>query len=60
MMHDTHIMERNMGTVKGKSVILTGGAGEIAREVAAQFLTGGAQVLLVDVNETALQTSPRK
>jgi NAD(P)-dependent dehydrogenase (short-subunit alcohol dehydrogenase family) len=48
-------MEGNMGTVNGKSVILTGGAGEIAREVAAQFLTGGAQVLLVDVNETALQ-----
>jgi meso-butanediol dehydrogenase/(S,S)-butanediol dehydrogenase/diacetyl reductase len=47
--------EWNMGTVKGKSVILTGGAGEIAREVAAQFLAGGAQVLLVDVNEAALQ-----
>ena len=44
-----------MGTVKGKAVILTGGAGEIAREVAAQFLAGGAQVLLVDVNEAALQ-----
>ena len=44
-----------MGTVNGKSVIITGGAGEIAREVAAQFLAGGAQVLLVDMNEEALQ-----
>ena len=44
-----------MGTVEGKSVIITGGAGEIAREVAAQFLAGGAQVLLVDMNEKALR-----
>ncbi|MEP1470117.1 MAG: glucose 1-dehydrogenase [Halieaceae bacterium] len=44
-----------MTTVSGKSVIITGGAGEIAREVASQFLAGGAQVLLVDLNESALQ-----
>jgi NAD(P)-dependent dehydrogenase (short-subunit alcohol dehydrogenase family) len=44
-----------MTTVSGKSVIITGGAGEIAREVARQFLAGGAQVLLVDLNESALQ-----
>lgn len=44
-----------MTTVSGKSVILTGGAGEIAREVASQFLAGGAQVLLVDMNESALK-----
>ena len=44
-----------MTTVSGKSVILTGGAGEIAREVASQFLSGGASVMLVDMNESALQ-----
>ena len=44
-----------MTTVSGKSVILTGGGGEIGREVARQFLAGGAQVLLVDLNESALQ-----
>ena len=44
-----------MGGVNGKSVIITGGAGEIAREVAAQFLAAGAQVLLVDINEDALR-----
>jgi NAD(P)-dependent dehydrogenase (short-subunit alcohol dehydrogenase family) len=44
-----------MGSVSGKSVILTGGAGEIAREVARQFLDGGAKVLLVDLDEPALQ-----
>jgi NAD(P)-dependent dehydrogenase (short-subunit alcohol dehydrogenase family) len=44
-----------MATVQGKSVILTGGAGEIAREVARQFLDGGAHVLLVDINKPALQ-----
>ena len=41
--------------MNGKSVIITGGAGEIAREVAAQFLAAGAQVLLVDINEDALR-----
>ena len=44
-----------MTTVSGKSVILTGGGGEIGREVARQFLDGGAQVLLVDLNESALE-----
>ena len=46
-----------MAGVHGKSVIITGGAGEIARELAAQFLAGGAQVLLVDVNEDALRVA---
>lgn len=48
-----------MATVSGKSVILTGGAGEIAREAASQFLAGGASVLLVDLNESALQETAR-
>jgi len=46
-----------MATVSGKSVILTGGAGEIAREIASQFLAGGAQVLLVDLDESSLKVA---
>ncbi len=44
-----------MGTVSGKSVILTGGAGDIANAVAARFLEGGASVMLVDLDESGLQ-----
>jgi NAD(P)-dependent dehydrogenase (short-subunit alcohol dehydrogenase family) len=44
-----------MGNVTGKSVILTGGAGDIAKVVAKQFLEGGAKVLLVDLDESNLQ-----
>lgn len=39
-----------MSAVSGKSVIITGGAGEIARAVASQFLACGAQVLLMAIN----------
>ncbi len=42
-------MERAvMSGVKDKVVILTGGAGDIARVVATKLLDGGAKVLLVD------------
>lgn len=44
-----------MGTVSGKSVILTGGAGDIAQAVAARFLEGGASVMLVDLDKSRLQ-----
>ena len=44
-----------MGTVTGKSVILTGGAGDIAVVVARNFLEAGAQVMLVDLDEEKLQ-----
>lgn len=44
-----------MATVTGKSVILTGGAGDIARVVAQRFLDAGAQVMLVDLNEDKLR-----
>jgi NAD(P)-dependent dehydrogenase (short-subunit alcohol dehydrogenase family) len=37
-----------MSGVKDKVVIVTGGAGDIARVVAAKLLDGGAKVLLVD------------
>jgi NAD(P)-dependent dehydrogenase (short-subunit alcohol dehydrogenase family) len=46
-----------MITVEGKSVIITGGAGEIALAAARQFLQGGAQVLLVDLDEARLQAA---
>lgn len=44
-----------MTNVKDKSVILTGGAGDIGKVVAQLFLTHGAKVMLVDRNEAALQ-----
>lgn len=44
-----------MATVRGKSVIITGGAGDIARVAARKFLEGGARVLLVDLDEAALE-----
>jgi NAD(P)-dependent dehydrogenase (short-subunit alcohol dehydrogenase family) len=44
-----------MANVKDKSVVLTGGAGDIARVVAARFVDAGARVLLVDLDETKMQ-----
>ncbi|MEZ5570980.1 MAG: SDR family NAD(P)-dependent oxidoreductase [Halioglobus sp.] len=44
-----------MARVAGKSVILTGGAGDIAQVVAKNFLAAGAQVMLVDRDENKLQ-----
>ena len=44
-----------MTGVDGKSVILTGGAGDIGRAVATQFAAAGARVLLVDLDEAGLQ-----
>mgnify|MGYP001829224800 CR=1 FL=1 len=46
-----------MPGVEHKSIIITGGAGEIAQEAARQCLAGGAQVLLVDIDEAALQAA---
>ena len=43
-----------MGKLAGKSVILTGGAGDIAAVVAARFLAAGASVVLVDIDEEKL------
>jgi NAD(P)-dependent dehydrogenase (short-subunit alcohol dehydrogenase family) len=45
-----------MAAVENKSVIITGGAGDIAKVAARCFVDGGATVLLVDINETALQS----
>jgi NAD(P)-dependent dehydrogenase (short-subunit alcohol dehydrogenase family) len=44
-----------LGNVTGKSVILTGGAGDIAKVVAAKLVAAGARVLLVDLDESNLQ-----
>ena len=44
-----------MTSVDGKSIILTGGAGDIGREAARQFTAAGARVLLVDLDEARLQ-----
>ena len=46
-----------MPDVNNKSIILTGGAGDIARVAAARFIEGGARVLLVDIDEAALEST---
>lgn len=43
-----------MGTVTGKVVVLTGGAGDIARVAAKAFLAAGARMLLVDLDADKL------
>ncbi|MCX2983158.1 SDR family oxidoreductase [Halieaceae bacterium IMCC14734] len=43
-----------MATVTGKVVVLTGGAGDIARVAAKRFLAGGASVMLVDLDADKL------
>lgn len=44
-----------MQSVKDKSVILTGGAGDIAKVVLAGFVGAGAKVMLVDRDEDGLK-----
>ena len=44
-----------MSRLTGKVVVITGGAGGIGRAAARIFTGEGAQVLLVDLNEAALQ-----
>ncbi len=49
-----------MFNFSGKKVVITGGSGGIGAETARQFLEAGAEVLLVDINESDLaQTKNR-
>ena len=49
--------ENAVGRLDGKVAVITGGAGDIGRSAGALFAAEGADVLLVDLNEQALETA---
>jgi len=46
-----------MARLKGKAVVITGGAGDIGRTAAELFIREGARVLLVDLNGDSLKAA---
>jgi 2-deoxy-D-gluconate 3-dehydrogenase len=51
---------KQLFSVKGKSVVVTGGAGGMGACAAESFCSLGADVILVDINETALAVQLQK
>jgi NAD(P)-dependent dehydrogenase (short-subunit alcohol dehydrogenase family) len=50
-------MTENLFSLKGKNVVVVGGAGGLGRGLAAGFAQYGAQVALADINEEGLKTA---
>jgi NAD(P)-dependent dehydrogenase (short-subunit alcohol dehydrogenase family) len=50
-------MTENLFSLKGKNVVVVGGAGGLGRGLAAGFVTYGAQVALADLNEEGLKSA---
>ncbi len=50
----------NSFNLKGKTALITGGAGLLGMEHAAALLESGAQVVITDINAQALQTAHDK
>ena len=50
-------MSNGRGALDGKTCIITGGAGSVGLATARLFIAEGANIMLVDSNEAALQTA---
>jgi short-subunit dehydrogenase len=54
------IQEDNVQTLRGKRVLITGGASGIGKAIAQRFAREGAELVLVDLNEPLLQETARE